>query len=67
MKPIMRTMAEAVMEICRQGLQAMSPVREMLGDQFIRTYKLVEKALRPETDETGLLEIPAWFRTPAQK
>lgn len=60
-----QTMAESVMEIvadrvCRRCAQC----ERCWGTNFIKTYKLVEKALSElKTDETGLLEIPGWFRS----
>jgi len=59
-----RTMAESVMEIVADKVCRRCPQCERCwGTNFMKTYKLVEKALSElKTDETGLLEIPGWFR-----
>lgn len=60
-----QTMTEAVMEIVADRVCRRCPMCEKCwGTNFIKTYKLVEKALSDlKTDETGLLEVPAWFRS----
>jgi len=59
-----RTMAESVIEIVADRVCRRCPQCEKCwGTNFMKTYKLVEKALSElKTDETGLLEIPGWFR-----
>ena len=59
-----RTMAESVIEIVADRVCRRCPLCERCwGTNFIKTYKLVEKALSDlKTDETGMLEIPGWFR-----
>jgi len=60
-----RTMAEAVMETVADRVCRRCPMCDKCwGTNFIKTYKLVEKALSSlETDESGLLEVPGWFRS----
>lgn len=60
-----RTMAESVMEIVADRVCRRCPQCERCwGTNFMKTYKLVEKALSElKTDETGLLEMPGWFRS----
>ena len=64
-----QTMAESVMEIVADRVCRRCPLCERCwGTNFIKTYKLVEKALSDlKTDETGLLEIPVWFRNACTK
>lgn len=60
-----RTMAESVMEIVADRVCRRCPQCERCwGTNFMKTYKLVEKALTElKTDEAGSLEIPGWFRS----
>jgi stage II sporulation protein E len=60
-----RTMAESVIEIVADRVCRRCMLTEKCwGTNFMKTYKLVEKAvLDLRTDEAGLPEFPPWFRS----
>ena len=59
-----QTMAESVVEIVAERVcRHCTLAGKCWGANFLKTYKLVEKAISDmKTDETGLLEIPGWFK-----
>ena len=59
-----QTMAESVIEIVAERVCRRCTLSEKCwGTNFLKTYRLVEKAIsNMKTDDTGLLEIPGWFK-----